>query len=122
MTKILFGEYLKRKGLISEEQLNETLKMQQELNKEFGELAVAKKLLSENDVKKILEIQKKKKDKKFGELAVSTEKLTSKDVDNILKLQSKGNLHIGEIFCLMGILPYEKIAEELEKYKKEISD
>lgn len=120
MDKLLFGNHLQSKGIISEEQLQNALTCQKEINSVFGEIAVAKKLLTLDDVNKILEIQEKSKDKKFGEIALALEKLNIKQVDSILKLQKKSNLQFGEIMCFLGIISYDRLIEELKEYKERL--
>ena len=122
MDTILFGEFLYKKGLISKELLDKALCCQKDLNSVFGEIAVAKNYLTMEDVNRILDIQKKKKDKKFGEIALSMEKLTIREVDTILKLQKKSNAQIGEIFCFLGVLSHDELIKQLKNYRQEVAE
>lgn len=60
MSAAFFGQFLLNKGLIDAQQLAKALTAQEVLNKKLGELALAKNLLSEKQVREILTLQKKK--------------------------------------------------------------
>ncbi len=60
MNNAFFGQYLLNRDIINAQQLAKTLTTHEVLNKKIGNLAIARNLLDEKQIKAILALQKKK--------------------------------------------------------------
>ena len=54
-----FGQYLLSQGLLDAQQLAKALTAQEVLKKKLGELAIAKNMLEEQQVREVFDLQKK---------------------------------------------------------------
>ncbi len=115
MKQKFFGQYLVEKKIITEEQLREALKLQKDKEKKFGEIAVSKKYLTEHQVNRI-HYKQQKIDKLFGKLAVQMGYLSKQQVDEILNIQNELHLFLGEILISNGFTDESVIETELKKY------
>ena len=112
---LLFGEYLLKKGLITEEDILIARHVQEEANRQIGELAIKQKMLNAQKLQQILQQQKKTR-RKFGEIAIDLKILTRKQVKELLAYQKDFNIHIGEIFKYEGKLDGEELEREIEEF------
>lgn len=118
-----FGDFLFHRGLIDTEQLNNAVDHQLKQNKSIGQIALEEKLLTEDQILKIKQIQKLE-DKKFGEIAVENKILFPEQLDVILEKQKKINIFFGDALSRLGYMDAQKIDElarefeELQKNKK----
>lgn len=112
---LLFGEYLRKKGLISEKDILVARHVQQETNKQIGELAIKQKMLTAQKVQRILQ-QQENTNKKFGEIAIDLNVLTRKQVKDLVLYQKDFNIHIGEIFKYEGELGNVDLIREIEEF------
>lgn len=112
---MLFGDFLVKKGLIKNEDIIIARHVQEEANKQIGELALKQKLLNAKKVQHILEQQIISR-KKFGEVAIDLKILTRKQVKDVLAFQKDYNIHIGEIFKYEGKLTAEDLEREIEEF------
>ncbi len=112
---LLFGEFLRNKGLISEKDILVARHVQQETNKQIGELAIKQKMLSAQRVQEILQ-QQEKTSKKFGEIAIDLKILTRDQVKELLSYQKDFNIHMGEIFKFEGALSSDDLGKAIEEF------
>jgi hypothetical protein len=112
---LLFGEFLRNKGLISDNDILVARHVQQETNKQIGELAIKQKMLSAQRVQEILQ-QQKKSSKKFGEIAIDLKILTRDQVIELLSYQKDFNIHMGEIFKFEGTLSSDDVGKAIEEF------
>ncbi len=112
----LFGEYLVGKGLISLEQRDDALAIQNSINHRLGVLASMEDILS---VSQIFDVLSEQKDtgKPFGETARLLNLISDSQLSELLERQKGKRLRVGEI--LVGLLYLEK--EEMEKELKKFS-
>ncbi len=116
-----FGQYLLEKKLITPEQLIEALKVQDDKNLRFGDYARAKGFLSDSDVLKLHEEQRRT-DGKIGELAVKLGMLTEKQVDEVLIMQENDHIYLGEALRQSGFISHEILHRELETFRDDQRD
>ncbi len=113
-----FGLYLKDKGVITQEALDDALAFQEESNRRIGELAKERGYLSQEQVDAIFEEQKRI-DRPFGVIALRHKFLTRHQLDDLLFTQTVFSTHLGEALLIKGYLSPEQFSEELEAFRKE---
>lgn len=113
-----FGSYLLHKGLVTQEQLDDALRLQEESNRRIGELAVEKGLLTPEQVNEIF-IEQKQIDAPFGTIALRKKFMRRDDLDDLLFSQAVLSTHIGEALLLQGYLSPEQFGSELREFKKQ---
>ena len=118
-TRMLFGEYLLKKGLVTKEQLLQAIEHQKNNWAPIGKVAITKKLIT---IKQVFEILDKQVDspKKFGEIAVDLGYLTPEDVDRLLVIQRETNPHIGEVLVTLKYLNHEVLVKEVFNFLKTV--
>ena len=87
----IFGNYLVHTGRISKEQLSEVIEHEREARVKLGLIAVAEKLMSQEQADEINHLQTLM-DKRFGDIAVERGYLTEDQVAQLLKKQ--GNIYM----------------------------
>lgn len=123
---LLFGNIAVDWCLLTEEQLKEVIRIQEEeskkgVEKRIAQICLEKKLLSENEVKKILAEQKfirvNEEAKIYGSIAIKNRFVTIEQVKECLRYQTecyrmgKEIPRIGEILILKGyITPQQNLA------------
>ncbi len=113
---MLFGEFLIRKGVATEEQVLKALDEQKKNRLPIGTVAVMDKFLSIKDVYIILNKQIQDPEKKFGEVAVELGLLTEQELEKILEIQFEKNPNVGEILVRHGVMDKERLFEELNAF------
>ena len=86
-----FGNYLVKNGVITEEQLQKVLEIQKTSRVKMGLIAVSEKMLTARQTYEINMLQVTL-DKRFGDIAVEKGYLTPEQVDKIISLQ--GNQYL----------------------------
>lgn len=114
----IFGKYLVKRGILSEEDF---LYVKMQLNRtrvKLGLIAVSEKLMTEKDADKI-NFRQQMVDKKFGDIAVEMGLLSKAQVERLLSLQ--GNPYMQFCQCLVdkGLMKLSQIEEVLAEYQKE---
>lgn len=95
------GRYLVRRGVITEEQLDDALAFQRDTNRRLGQLAVEEGLLTEDEAARIHDLQRDDP-RRFGDIAVTGGQLTRRELDRVLFLQKVGNAYLGEALLARG--------------------
>ncbi len=114
-----FGQYLLEKGLINAEQLLKGVEYQKSINLSLEEIALKKGLLSKEQVERINNVQKNDLDREFGEIAIEGKFLTKETLEEVLKEQKETRIYIGESLVKIGALSSGKLDEMLKEYKEE---
>ncbi|MCA9023260.1 MAG: diguanylate cyclase, partial [Planctomycetaceae bacterium] len=85
----------------------------------IGELAIAEKMLTEDDVSKILELQELK-GLRFGEIAVQQNFLTQEQTAYLLALQIEPPIVLGKTLISLELLESTQAAELIKQYLAEM--
>jgi len=111
-----FGNYLKEKGVISQEELADAIAFQEESNRRIGELARERGYLSKEQTETIFQEQKRV-DQPFGTIALKHRYLTRSQLDALLFAQTVFSTHQGEALLVKGYISPEQFSEELEAFR-----
>ncbi len=114
----IFGGYLVRKNIISED---EFLRIKMQLDKtrvKLGLIAVSERLITEEQADEINNRQAMM-DKRFGDIAISLGYLTPVQVERLLALQGNQYMRFCQSAIDSGILTLEQIEGALDYFKKE---
>lgn len=114
----IFGNYLVKKKIITEEEFL-AIKMQFDKTRvKLGLIAVSEKLMTEEQAEEVNGKQQLM-DKKFGDIAVSLGYLSEVQVERLLALQGNEYMRFCQSAVDKGILTLEQIEGALDYYKKE---
>jgi len=98
-----FGEYAVAKKLVTEEYLKRALEIQRQSRETIGNLAVQSGLLSrQQNIQLLLEL--KKIGGHYGDLAMERGLLTEEQIQKLLNLQKMHVKHLAKVFVEMGVL------------------
>ncbi len=114
----IFGNYLVRKNIITED---EFLTIKMELDKtrvKLGLIAVSEKLMTEEQADEVNQKQMQQ-DRKFGDIAVSMGYLTEVQVERLLTLQGNHYMRFCQSAIDKEIMTLEQIEGALDYFKKE---
>lgn len=117
---IALGHWLIKVGTISRQQLDEALRVQMRGRQVLGELLVALKLCSHDDIEKVLKLQKDARRnfaagvEKLGHLLIKQGKISADQLDEALALQSRGRQPIGCVLVALGYCRPEDITAALK--------
>ena len=117
----IFGNYLVKKKIITED---EYLTIKFDIDKtrvKLGLIAVSEKLMTNEQADEVNQKQQKF-DKKFGDIAVSMGYLTEVQVERLLTLQGNEYMRFCQSAVDKEILTLEQIEGALDYYKKENGD
>jgi len=113
-----FGEFLVEKGLISKEDRDDALAIQNAVNLQLGILANLEEIITIGQIFDILEYQKKSGGK-FGEIAKNFKLIDEKQLGRILKNQEDLRMKVGEILVGLTYLKKEELEAALEQFIRE---
>ncbi len=113
-----FGNYLVDKNKISRSQFEDILMKQQSSRLKLGFIAVAEKLLTTRQAEEINDLQKKM-DRRFGDLAIEKGYLLNEEVTYLLNMQGNPYLLFVQSLTEANLLTMTDIETGLEDYKKE---
>ncbi len=111
-----FGNFLLNKGVISPEQLVETLKILSTTHKKLGTLAIHAGYMSASEVEDVF-ITQTHYDKLFGELAIELGYLTEEQVNELLALQLPNYMLLGQILVDQHIIDHVDLENLITEYK-----
>lgn len=109
------GSRLLKADLITEEQLNEALHIQKEVGGLLGEILVGKGFLSDDDLANYLYTNKFSK---FGELLLAEKVITQDQLMKALEYQKMYGGRIGDVCVSLGFAAQEDINRTLENHQK----
>ncbi|MDF2941720.1 MAG: hypothetical protein K0S01_578 [Herbinix sp.] len=118
MFGLYFGNYLVEKNKISQSQFEDGMMLQQKTRVKLGLTAVTEKLLTKKQAEEINDIQKKM-DRRFGDIAIEKGYLLNEEVTYLLNMQGNPYLQFVQAFTENNILTIQEIENYLEEYKKE---
>jgi CheY-specific phosphatase CheX len=118
MFGLYFGNYLVEKNKISWSQFEDAMIKQQDARVKLGLIATAEKLLTTKQAEEINDIQKKM-DLRFGDIAIEKGYLLNEEVTYLLNMQGNPYLQFVQVFTESNILTIQEIESYLEEYKKE---
>ncbi len=115
----LFGKYLVEQGVLTEDVLKSVLEEQSKIRVKLGVIAVADKLLTQEQADEINRIQAEE-DKRFGDIAVEKGYLTAEQVDGLLAKQGNPYMQFLQVFVEKSKVKVSKIDGYLENFQKHI--
>ena len=113
-----FGHYLLDEGKITNKQLSEVVEYQSKNNLSLGELAVRDGFINTEEAN-IINDKQRSLDKRFGEIAVSLELLTDIQVEKLLQIQKKEKIFFGETLILKNFMSKETLDIELARFAEQ---
>lgn len=111
-----FGQFLVERGVVSEETLRKALELQGSVNLKVGEIAVKMRHLNDSEVMRIHEAQRSE-DLRFGEMAVRLGLLDEMQKKEVLTWQKNHHLYIGEAIRRICGLGEEDLERLLQEFK-----
>lgn len=118
MFGLYFGNYLLEKNKISHSQLEEVLLQQQTSRAKLGFIAVTEKLLTAKQADEINELQKQK-DSRFGDIAIEKGYLLNEEVTYLLNLQGNPYITFIQALTENNILSMDEIDLYLKSFTKD---
>ena len=117
---IKFGEFLIKRGKITEKQLKTALSQQAEEHYKFGETGLFFGKIEDDQVDIVLKAMTEEKHagKKFGEIAKEMKFIFSDDIEEILELEEQINVRIGKILAMSGYISQKEVDRALREFKK----
>lgn len=114
----IFGDYLIRKGAISESQFFSVKEEQAKTRVKLGLIAVSEKMITE---KQADEINRKQAvmDKRFGDIAVELGYLTNEQVGRLLSLQGNPYMLFTQTISDLAIMTVADVESALADFQKE---
>ncbi len=114
-----FGIYLLNKKLISNEDMQKILHHMKSTHIKIGTLAIKEGLMTGTQVEEINLLQRSK-DKKFGELAIEKGLINQNQLESLLQKQSEeSNLQLGQAAVDLGYLTYKQLDHELKNFQND---
>jgi CheY-specific phosphatase CheX len=113
-----FGNYLLGKNIITQEQLDHILDYRKSNRVKLGLIAVEQKLLTAAKAEEINHLQMKM-DKRFGDIAIEKGYLTEEEVSKLLKLQGNPYLLFVQAVTEHDMLSKEKVDACLVGFQKD---
>ena len=114
----LFGKYLVKKGILTEEEFREAIQKHLSIRAQIGTIAVAEGLLTEAQVEEIHR-QQKQFDKLFGDIAIDKGYLSKEQVEELLHKQGNPYLQFLEVLLESGKLTISQMEVEFAAFQKE---
>jgi hypothetical protein len=113
-----FGNYLRKRGCITVEQMRDVLALQDSVRVKLGVLAIDAGYLDAAQVEKVHGLQSSM-DKRFGEIAIELGLLDEEKLSGLLSQQNKRHLFISQALIDKGIMSFETFEGYLNDFKKD---
>ena len=113
-----FGIYLKKKGIISAEQLVAALEAQLATLPRIGQLALEEGIISPRDIFDVLQAQGRSPDVRFGELAIEMHLITRDELMRLLMIQADRKRPLAEVFVTEGMLSEQQVTREMAEFHR----
>lgn len=113
-----FGEFLVEKRLISTEERDDALAIQNAINLRLGILANMQEIITIGQIFDVLEYQKESGEK-FGEAAKHLHLIDKVQLGKLLQSQEKLRMKVGEILVGLTYLKKEEMETALERFIRE---
>ncbi|GAA5316085.1 MAG: hypothetical protein AseanaTS_12900 [Candidatus Pelagadaptatus aseana] len=112
------GNSLVENGLISADQLDKALSLQQQTNPLLGELAIEKGWLDAQQVEDINIVQRIV-NQRFGDIAQEEMLLTADQVEQLVQIQQQRRQRLGDILIREGFIERKALASSLKKLARQ---
>jgi CheY-specific phosphatase CheX len=119
MIHILFGNYLKKAGKLNAEQLANVYAEQKKVRVKLGLIAVAEKLMTIEQADEVNKLQSVL-DKRFGDIAVEKGYLTDEQVGRLLGMQGNLYLSFVQEITNENLMTIEEVNEAFSDFQKEL--
>ena len=116
-----FGLYLKKKGVITAEQLVAAAEVQLASLTRIGQLALEESILSPRDIFEVLQAQSASPNERFGELAIEMGLMTRDELMRLLMIQADRRRTIADILVFQRVLTRQQVAAEMSEYRRSIA-
>lgn len=113
-----FGLYLTKKGIISAEQFVVALEAQLATLPRIGQLALEEGIMSPRDIFNVLQAQRRSPDVRFGDLAIEMRLMTRNEVMRLLMIQGDRKRPFADVFVTERILSEEQVAQEMAEFRR----
>jgi len=113
-----FGLHLKKKEIISAEQLVAAVETQLKTLTRIGQLALEECIMSPREVFDVLRAQSESPNERFGELAIEMGVMTRDQLMRLLIIQADRRRTIAEILVAQGVLSEQQVASEMGEYRR----
>jgi hypothetical protein len=113
-----FGIYLKKKGVITAEQLVGALEVQLKRLTPIGQLALEEGIISPRNIFEVLRAQGQKPYARFGDLAIEMGLVNRTQLMRLLMLQEDRKRALPEILVAQGVLTSEQAKAEMLEFRR----
>src|ERR1051326_7883027 len=113
-----FGLYLKKKGILTADQLVAALEIQLTTLPRIGQLALEEGIISPRDIFDVLRAQRESPGIRFGELAIEMNLMTRDELTRLLMIQANRNRPLIKIVIERGMLSPEQAAVEVPEFRR----
>lgn len=114
----LFGKYLVKKSIISEDDYTSAIREQMSVRAKLGTIAIADGLLTEEEVESVNKLQMQY-DRRFGDIAVEKGLLTSEQIGVLLKKQGNPYMQFVQVLMESDKLTATVLDKALTSFQKE---
>ena len=119
MIHILFGNYLKKTGKLNADQLAKVYDEQKKVRVKLGLIAVAEKLMTIEQADEVNKLQSVL-DKRFGDIAVEKGYLTDEQVGRLLGMQGNLYLSFVQAITNENLMTIEEVNSAFADFQKEL--
>jgi hypothetical protein len=116
-----FGLYLKRKGIITADQLVAALEAQLATLPRIGQLALEEGIISPRDIFDVLLAQSESPNERFGELAIDLGLMTHDQLMRLLMIQADRKRPLAEVLVSQGILSEQQMGAEMAGFRRSLA-
>jgi hypothetical protein len=113
-----FGLYLKKKAIVSAEQLVDAIEAQLTSMPRIGQLALEEGIVSPREIFEVLLAQSNSPSEMFGELAIQMGFMTRNELMQLLMIQANRKLPIEEILVAQGVLSEPEAAAHMLEFRR----
>lgn len=121
MQKSFLGEFLKRRGLVTDKDLSRCVSIQQASHRLLGEIAVEQALLTGAQARELNEWQRKR-DIRFGDAAIQAGMLTAEQVELLIEQQQREKVLLGQVLVSEGLISNEQLLQCLQEHERQRRD
>lgn len=116
-----FGMYLKKKGIISAEQLVAAIEAQLNTLIPIGQLALEEGIITPREVFDVLRAQSQSPNVRFGDLAIEMGLMTRDELMRLLMIQADRKRALADILVGQGAIHQEQAAAEMAEFRRSMS-
>jgi hypothetical protein len=110
-----FGQFLRERNLVSDDQLQRAIRVQAEKNMDLGEICHRLGFLSRETAVR-LNMKQRLVDRRFGELAIADGVLTEAQLEEALQAQRSAHVPLGEALVQIGAIDGPTLTKELAAF------